>query len=78
MTRTSLQHVSTVLFQCEVSSMLFSHEFTYLQVYDTITERRLMKTSRGNAMPSIGLRRLGAASSFVVSGVVHEIILWCG
>jgi hypothetical protein len=28
-------------------------------------------------MPSIGLRRLGAASSFVVSGIVHEIILWC-
>ncbi|KAK9905470.1 hypothetical protein WJX75_000391 [Coccomyxa subellipsoidea] len=45
-------------------------------VYDTITEKRLIKTSRGNAMPSIGLRRLGAASSFVVSGIVHEIILW--
>ncbi len=56
----------------------FSHDFNPLQVYDPITERRLTKTSRGNAMPSIGLRRLGAASSFVVSGIVHEIILWCG
>ena len=51
--------------------------FIIFQVYDAITEKRLIKTSRGNAMPSVGLRRLGAASSFVVSGIVHEIILWC-
>ncbi|CAL8472040.1 g11582 [Coccomyxa elongata] len=47
-------------------------------VYDPITERRLVKTSKGTGMPSIGRRRLGVAASFIVSGIVHEVILWYG
>ncbi len=48
-----------------------------MQVYDPIMEGRLVKDGDVSGRRSHSRRQLGVAASFVVSGMVHELILRC-
>jgi hypothetical protein len=36
-----------------------------------------MKTGTTSSKPSVWRRRLGAGAAFLVSGIIHELIIWC-
>ena len=46
-------------------------------VYDPISEGRLIRRAGSAPTTSRAVRRAGVVASFVVSGMVHELIFWC-
>ena len=51
-----------------------------LQVYDPIVEGSLLKRPEASAParpPSRPVRNVAVAASFIISGLIHELMFWC-